>query len=145
MSKGEETSGGRQNAGLLANATEAFLGALYLDQGYTTVYKFLEKNLFPRLTEIQAKKLYKDPKSQLQELVQSQGFSAPEYVVVAEEGPDHDRSFTVQVKVGGKVVGEGSGKSKQLAQQEAAQKVLEHPEVVTGQAEPRVALEQIPK
>jgi ribonuclease-3 len=136
MSKGEESSGGRQNAGLLANAMEAFLGALYLDQGYQVVYSFLEQQLFPRLAEIQSKKLYKDPKSQLQELVQSQGFGAPEYMVVAEEGPDHDRSFTVQVKVGGVVAGEGTGKSKQLAQQEAAQKVLDHS---------ASALEQIPK
>ena len=125
MSKGEEASGGRQNTGLLANAVEAFLGALYLDQGFDVVEKFLVEHLFPKLDEIQAKKLYKDPKSQLQELVQSKGYVAPEYIVIEEEGPDHDRQFTVKVVINGQDRGVGKGKSKQLAQQSAAQVVLE--------------------
>src|SRR5689334_20027171 len=85
MSKGEEASGGRQNASLLANTVEALLGALYLDQGMEVVEAFLIEHLYPKLDEIQKKRLYKDPKSHLQEYVQAQGFQAPEYVVVSEQ------------------------------------------------------------
>jgi ribonuclease-3 len=126
MSKGEEASGGRQNVSLLANSVEALLGAMYLDQNFEAVEKFLAQHLYPKLQEIQQKKLYKDPKSQLQEYVQSVGFQAPEYIVVEEQGPDHDRQFTVKAVIGGKEYGQGTGKSKQLAQQNAAQYVLEH-------------------
>ncbi|CAN5291462.1 ribonuclease III [soil metagenome] len=128
MSKGEEASGGRQNIGLLANTVEAVLGALYLDQGFEAAYTLIETHIFPRLDEIKEKKLYKDSKSQLQELVQSKGMPAPEYVVIDESGPDHDRSFTIKVLVDGLEAGRGKGKSKQLAQQSAAQYVLEHAE-----------------
>jgi ribonuclease-3 len=126
MSKGEEASGGRQNASLLANTVEALLGALYLDQGFEATQAFLEEHLFPKLPDILQKKLYKDPKSHLQELVQAKGFDAPEYVVIDESGPDHDRQFLVKVMINGKKGGEGKGRSKQLAQQDAAQFVLDH-------------------
>lgn len=126
MSKGEEASGGRKNVSLLANTVEAVLGALYLDQGFDAAERFLQEHLYPKLAEIQQKRLYKDAKSQLQEHVQAQGFAAPEYVVVTEHGPDHDREFTVKVLIGGEERGRGMGKSKQLAQQSAAQFVLEH-------------------
>lgn len=126
MSKGEEASGGRHNESLLANAFEALIGALYLDQGMKAVEAFLQTHLFPHFPEILKKKLYKDAKSQLQELVQAHGWAAPEYRVVHEEGPDHDRQFTVLVKINGVEKGRGVGKSKQLAQQAAAQYVLDH-------------------
>ena len=126
MSKGEEASGGRQNNSLLANAFEALLGSLYLDQGMAAITNLLKTHLYPKLEEIQQKKLYKDAKSQLQELVQSFGYSAPEYIVTGEDGPDHDREFTVKVLINGKDSGSGKGRSKQLAQQSAAQYVLEH-------------------
>jgi len=126
MSKGEEASGGRQNIGLLANTVEAVIGALYLDQGFDAAYNFIESVVFPRLDEIKEKKLYKDAKSQLQELVQAKGFNAPEYIVIEESGPDHDRQFTIKVLIDGLESGRGKGKSKQLAQQSAAQYVLEH-------------------
>jgi ribonuclease III len=126
MSKGEEASGGRQNVSLLANSVEALLGALYLDQGFEAVEHFLETYLYPKLDEIQKKRLYKDAKSHLQELVQAKGLQAPDYVVVDEQGPDHDREFTVKAVIAGKEYGRGSGRSKQLAQQNAAQYVLEH-------------------
>lgn len=124
LSKGEEATGGRKNESLLADTTEAVLGALYLDQGFEAVVAFLEKYLFPKFAEIKLKKLYKDSKSALQEVVQAKGFSTPEYHVVNEKGPDHDKEFTAQVKVDGQVVGEGTGKSKQLAQQQAASEAL---------------------
>lgn len=125
MSKGEEATGGRENESLLADVTEAVIGALYLDQGYEKVEKFLQKHLFPKFEEIKKKRLYKDSKSFLQELVQSKGFSTPSYEVVKEVGPDHDKEFTVQVLVDGKVKGTGVGKSKQLAQQSAAEQALD--------------------
>jgi ribonuclease III len=126
MSKGEEASGGRKNISLLANSVEALLGAMYLDQGFEVVEKFLGKHLYPKLEDIQKNRLYKDAKSQLQEHVQALGFLAPEYIVISEEGPDHDRQFTIKAMINGKEYGQGTGKSKQLAQQNAAQYVLEH-------------------
>jgi ribonuclease III len=125
MSKGEEISGGRSNPSLLANTLEAILGALYLDQGYPAVVTFLETHLFPKLAEIIETKSFKDYKSSLQEIVQAQGQPSPEYSVLSESGPDHNKSFTVAVKIGGKIVAHGSGKSKQMAQQSAASEALE--------------------
>jgi ribonuclease III len=126
MSKGEEASGGRHNTSLLANAVEALLGALYLDQGVTAVTRLLEKCLFPKMDDILQKKLYKHAKSLLQEVLQAEGISTPEYIVVDEQGPDHDRQFTVKVVINGTDAGSGTGKSKQVAQEAAAQNVLEN-------------------
>jgi len=125
MSKGEESGGGRENEGLLADTMEALIGALYLDQGFPTVVTFLEKHLFVKFSDIKENKLYKDSKSLLQEIVQAQGHNTPEYEVIDEQGPDHDKVFTVKVTVDGKQFGVGTGKSKQLAQQEAARVALE--------------------
>lgn len=124
MSKGEEATGGRTNTSLLANTFEALLGALYLDQGHTTVKAFLELHLFPEITTILKEKLYKDSKSHLQEVVQSKGYETPTYEVLNETGPDHDKEFTVVVKVEGTVKGTGKGPSKQKAQQAAASAAL---------------------
>ncbi len=124
MSKGEEAGGGRENEGLLANTFEAVIGALYLDQGFDKVEKFLEKHLFPEFEYIFKHKLYKDAKSLLQELVQAQGFETPSYEVIKEEGPDHDKTFTVEVLIDNKTVASGQGRSKQTAQQDAAEKAL---------------------
>ncbi len=124
MSKGEESTGGRNNPSLLADTTEAIIGAIYLDQGYEATKKFLEKNLFNKFDQIKKLKLYQDSKSLLQEIVQSKNFDAPLYKVIKEKGPDHDKQFTVEVLVNSKSVGTGAGKSKQLAQQAAAQEAL---------------------
>ena len=124
LSHGEEATGGRTNPGLLADTTEAIIGALYQDQGYEAVKKFLAQNLFPKFKEIKAKKLYKDAKSLLQEVVQAQGQTAPTYHVLKAEGPDHDKKFTVEVKVAQETVATGNGSSKQAAQQQAARKAL---------------------
>ncbi len=125
MSKGEEATGGRENKGLLADTLEAVIGALFLDQGEERVRQFLDTNLFPKFTNIRQQKLYKDAKSHLQEFVQSRGNSTPEYTVINEIGPDHDKEFTVQVAVGNELAGVGMGKSKQLAQQAAADSALD--------------------
>jgi len=128
MSKGEEASKGRENIGLLANAFEALLGALYLDQGIEAVRDLLNAILFPKMDTILSKRLYKHAKSQLQEVLQAKGISAPDYVVVGETGPDHDRQFTVKAVISGTDAATGTGKSKQLAQEAAAAAVLEDEE-----------------
>ncbi len=125
LSKGEELSGGRTNPSLLADTFEAVLGAIYLDQGYPTVVKFLSQHIFNRIDYIIEHNLHKDFKSSLQELVQSQGLNSPEYVVAQESGPDHSKTFVVNVMVNGKVLAQGEGKSKQEAQQTAAKHALE--------------------
>lgn len=125
MSKGEEVTGGRKNISLLADTFEAVVGALYLDQGFEQVQKFLDLHLFPKFAQIKQQKLYKDPKSELQELAQARGFEAPSYKVIQEIGPDHDKEFTVEVKINHQAMGAGVGKSKQQAQQQAAIKALE--------------------
>jgi len=124
MSKGEEATGGRTNPSLLADTLEAVIGALYLDQGYQACVTFLHEHLFTRLDTILEHRLYKDPKSELQERVQAQGFETPSYEVISESGPDHNKEFTVAVHVGSELVGQGTGKSKQQAQQAAAQEAL---------------------
>lgn len=124
MSKGEEATGGRTNASLLADTMEAVIGALYLDQGYDTVKEFLSQVLFVEVEDILENKLYKDAKSHLQEVVQARGSATPIYQVVSETGPDHDKEFTINVLVEGQVVGSGTGSSKQRAQRAAARKAL---------------------
>lgn len=124
MSKGEEATKGRENTSILADTVEAIIGALYIDQGYEKVDQFLQEVLFPSIDDIISKKLYKDAKSHLQELVQSMGLETPIYQVETEVGPDHDKEFTVSVKVNSKIVGRGMGKSKQQAQQSAAREAI---------------------
>ena len=125
MSKGEEKSGGRENESILADTFEAYLGALYLDQGYEIVEKFLSINLFPLLEEIQQKQLHKDYKSLLQEQLQSAHQSPPIYSVINEEGPDHHKTFTVAVQINHQLVAEARGRTKHEAQEAAAKTALE--------------------
>ena len=127
LSKGEEESKGRENATLLENSFEAFIGALFLDQGLPSVVKFLQEVLVPKIQELVNKKAFKDPKSLLQEKVQAKRQSSPIYKVLSETGPAHAKTFKVGVFVEGKMLGEGSGKSKQIAQVSAAQATLETP------------------
>ncbi len=124
MSKGEEATGGRSNVGILADVTEAVLGALYIDQGVKAVDQLLEKILFPEINAIIKNKLYKDDKSHLQEVVQAKNLETPTYQVISEIGPDHDKEFSVTATIGKEVVGRGTGKSKQQAQQSAAREAL---------------------
>lgn len=125
LSKGEEEGGGRKNISLLADTFEAFLGAVYLDQGIPPTKKILAQFLFPKLLQIMKHKLYKDAKSSFQEEVQEKERTSPEYKVLAQKGPDHAKIFTVGVFVEGKLWGEGTGKSKQEAEQLAAYAALE--------------------
>jgi len=125
MSKGEAESGGRDNDGLLADTFEAVIGALYLEAGIPAVEVFLKTHLFVEFDQILKEGTYKDAKSELQEAVQADGLPAPTYRVAEERGPDHDKEFTVVVRIGGKNAATGIGKSKQQAQQDAAEKALE--------------------
>lgn len=125
LSKGEEESKGRENATLLENSFEAYVGALFLDQGMTSVVKFLDNTLFPKIQELVSKKAFKDPKSLFQEKVQAKKQGSPSYRVLEETGPAHAKIFKVGVFVDGKKMGEGSGRSKQLAEESAAKIALE--------------------
>lgn len=118
LSKGEEESGGRQNPGLLANTFEAVLGAIYLDQGLEICQEFL-LDIFPD-SELVTPAQVKDPKSLLQEKVQSQGQSTPVYKIISSTGPDHARQFIVAVYVDENEIGRGEGTSKQRAESAAA-------------------------
>ncbi len=125
LSHGEEASGGRQNSSLLADAFEALLGAIFLDQGVEVARTFLAANLFPNAQDIVDTKSYIDYKSLLQEIVQKESRVSPTYQVVKSEGPDHAKTFWVEATTGGVVLGSGSGKSKQEAEQMAAASALE--------------------
>lgn len=124
LSKGEEDSGGRENQSLLADLFESYIGALFLDSGLDEVKKFIYKTVIPRADEFIQKDLLKDPKSRLQEFIQSKKKGIIKYKVVLEEGPAHARKFTVGVFVNDELYGKGIGKSKQLAEEEAAAKAL---------------------
>lgn len=126
LSRGEEESKGRENESLLANSFEAFIGALYLDQGIEKAREFIAQMLFPQIEEIVKKRAFKDPKSLLQEYVQARKQASPIYKVIHEEGPPHAKIFTIGAFVNNIQVGEGVGRSKQEAEEQAAQKALEH-------------------
>jgi ribonuclease-3 len=124
MSKGEKHDTGRAREQILANSFEAVLGALYLDQGYDIAAKFVNENLLNTFQEILDSGSWMDPKSHLQEVVQAEGSSTPVYQLLGEEGPDHDKVFTIGVVIDNKLVAKGVGPSKQSAQVEAAKKAL---------------------
>ncbi len=124
LSKGEEQGGGRDNPSLLADTVEAIIGALYMDQGFEASKEFIHANLLEDIDSYLEKPL-KDPKSRLQEMVQAKGMDAPKYKLVKEDGPDHSKEFIIEVVVGDKTAGTGSGKSKSSAEQAAAEHALE--------------------
>ncbi len=126
MSRGEEDSGGREKDYLLANTFEAILGAIYLDHGYDTCKDFVSKTLFPKIGEIVEYRLDIDSKTKMQELAQSVFKLTPTYEVVKEEGPDHNKIFTVVVKLDEEIVGEGEGASKQKAEEKAASEGIKY-------------------
>ncbi len=124
LSKGEESTGGRDRQYLLANTFEALLGAIYLDSGIKPAEKLISEELLPLLTNIIDKKLYKDFKSAFQEVSQEKVNVTPVYKVLEETGPDHNRNFKVGVFLNEEEAGVGEGKSKQIAEQEAAKAAL---------------------
>ncbi len=124
LSKGEAKDNGKARQYILANTYEAYVGALYLDQGIEVVSKFIHKNLLPKTEEIVLKKLWRDAKSLVQEKAQEFVNFTPAYKVLHESGPDHDKHFTVGIYFGPSLIAEGKGQSKQEAEQKAAEAAL---------------------
>jgi ribonuclease-3 len=125
LGRGEQASGGSQRDPLLAAAFEALIGALYLDGGLVAVHRFALPMIREAAQQVVTKRRFKDDKSLLQEIAQAHLSVTPTYRVVAEEGPSHNRRFTVQVLFGGEVAGEGQGRNKHAAEQEAAHHALQ--------------------
>jgi len=125
LGRGELASGGRKRDNLLCATFEAFIGAMYLDAGISTVEEFVEPLLFDASKKVIGHVEHYDPKSTLQEWAQANKLGTPRYVTIATSGPDHARIFTVEVEVGGKVYGQENGPSKQAAAQAAAHVALE--------------------
>lgn len=126
LSRGEKRGSERARQQILANAYEAVVGALYLEQGYEAAKGFIEKTLLNTFKEILENGSWLDPKSRLQELVQNREGFTPEYRVLQEDGPDHDKTFVVGIYVNDEKKGEGEGPSKQDAQVAAATEALDH-------------------
>ena len=125
LSKGESKDMGRARQYILANAYEAIVGAIFLDLGYPTAREFIARTLFDLTDNIVAKRLWQDAKSRFQEKAQELANVTPSYQTLREEGPDHNREFTVGVFLRHELVAEGTGKAKQEAEQVAAEKALE--------------------
>ena len=124
LGKGEEMTGGRERPALLADVFEAFIGSLYLDQGFDVVCEFLKEIVYPKINA-GAFSHVMDFKSQLQEVIQRDGQGPLEYQIVQEKGPAHNREFISEVLLNGELLGTGIGRSKKEAEQKAAQKALE--------------------
>jgi ribonuclease-3 len=124
LGKGEEASGGRAKASILADAFEAILGAVYLDAGYDAAESLILRELSEAIARAGEEPDDFDHKSRLQERAVRNGEGTPRYVVVGS-GPDHDRSYVAEVFVGGSLIGEGAGRSKKDAEQEAARNAWE--------------------
>jgi ribonuclease-3 len=126
LSRGEKRGSDRAREQILANSFEAVIGALYLDQGYETAKKFITDNILSTFKQILSSGSWMDPKSHLQEVVQSREGFTPVYKVIEETGPDHDKTFTVGVFVDNTLRGTGIGPSKQAGQQKAAEAALDY-------------------
>jgi ribonuclease-3 len=125
LSKGESRDTGRARQIILAKAFEALLGAIYLDQGYEAAEQFIGRHLYGKIDGVVQTRAWQDAKSRFQELAQEKKGFTPAYKTLAEIGPDHDKLFTVAVFVGTEQVAQGDGKSKQEAEQSAAQAAID--------------------
>ena len=121
LGKGEDLTGGRNRKSILSDAMEAVIGAIYLDGGFEAAKAFVHRFI---LVDIEHKKLFHDSKTILQELVQGNYKEELHYVLIGEEGPDHDKKFMVEAMIGEKVIGHGTGHTKKAAEQEAAYEAL---------------------
>lgn len=124
MSRGEKHGTDRARQQILANAFEAVIGAIYLEAGYDAAATFVQQNITSKLDAILEEGSWRDPKSHLQEVSQREDSATPQYKVLEEVGPDHDKVFTLGVYVGSRLMGKGTGHSKQDAQQKAAKAAL---------------------
>lgn len=121
LGKGEDLTGGRTRKSILSDALEAVIGAIYLDGGFEAARDFVHRFI---LVDVEHKKLFHDSKTILQELVQGNYKEELHYVLVGEEGPDHDKKFMVEALIGERVIGHGTGHTKKAAEQEAAYEAL---------------------
>ena len=121
LGKGENLTGGRNRNSILSDALEAVIGAIYLDGGFEHAKTFIHKFI---LTDIEHKKLFYDCKTSLQEVVQGHYEEELNYRLISEEGPDHDKRFSVEARIGERVIGTGIGHTKKAAEQEAAYQAL---------------------
>lgn len=126
LSKGEKNGSDRAHDVILADCFEAVIGAIYLDQGYDVARDFIAKHILVKIDTILEEETWRDPKSYVQELAQKFDGYTPVYNTLKEEGPDHDKIFTVGIYVGEKVIGTGMGHSKQEAQTEAAREGVKY-------------------
>ncbi len=126
LSKGESKDNGRARQYILANTLEAFIGAIYMDQGFDSAEKFILAHITPLTEGIIEKGTWIDAKSLFQEKAQEHENTTPSYKTLYESGPDHDKKFTIGVYIGNELVGQGDGKSKQDAEQEAARNALKN-------------------
>lgn len=124
LSRGEAKDRGRARQVILANALEAVIGAMYLDQGTEAAGKFIEKFILTKLPDIMREQAHMDPKSRLQEIIQDKMAITPSYRVLSDSGPDHNKTFLVGVYIDDRLIGQGSGPSKQDAEVEAAKDAL---------------------
>jgi ribonuclease III len=125
LGRGEESGGGREKTANLAGAFEALIASIYLDQGLETTRTLILKLFGPEIHKQARQVAGTDYKSQLQEIIQAQRQQTPVYHMVQASGPDHDRLFTIEVRIGNTVLGRGTGKSKKTAEMEAARTALE--------------------
>ena len=124
LSHGEENSGGRTKSYILANTTEALIGAIYMDQGYDESKKFITKFILNKLDEVIEKKLHIDSKTSFQEIVQEKEEVTPSYKVLKEEGPDHDKVFEAGAYINDELIATGKSSSKQAAEEKTARNAL---------------------
>jgi len=125
LGKGEESSGGRNKPANLARAFEAVIAAVFLDRGSTAARDFILRSLDTEIHKVVTQRTETDYKSQLQEIIQAREQRTPTYHVVETRGPDHDKRFIVEVRLGNTVLGRGTGKSKKTAETEAARVTIE--------------------
>jgi len=125
LGKGEERSGGRAKKAILADAMEAVIGALYLDSGYKPAFEFVKRCIEPEIFKVTGENYHKDYKSLLQEYCQQQYRCYPEYIMVKRTGPEHERTFWMEVRINETVYGSGTGRNKKSAEQEAAKTAFE--------------------
>ena len=124
LSRGEEQDKGRARQFIIADAVEAFIGSVYLDQGFEVAKNFIDSYILNHFNEVMEKKLYQDPKSIFQEHAQERQSITPRYEVLKETGPDHNKHFRVGVYLNNELIAEGEGASKQDAQEEAARNAI---------------------
>ena len=125
LGKGEEMGSGREKPSLLANALEAVLGAIYLDRGFKKAFRVIKRIALELFEQVGQEGFYKDYKTQLQERAQVLFKTVPKYKLVKESGPDHDKTFEINLTIRGELFGVGTGKSKKNAEQAAAKEALE--------------------